>query len=329
MEQWQICLKEAITDPAELLAAVQLEALYDEKMAIACRDFPLRVPKGFVERMQKGNAKDPLLLQVLPMGIELQAWPGYTADPLQENCVNPARGLLHKYHGRVLLTLTGICAINCRYCFRRHFPYEANTPGLAGWEEAIAYIARDRSITEVILSGGDPLALKDDVLELFIARLRQIPHLTKLRLHTRLPVVVPERITLKFAEILEKSGFQTVVVLHVNHANEIDETVAQALNKMRRTHITLFSQAVLLRKINDSVVALRDLSERLFLCGVIPYYLHLLDKVQGAAHFAVNEEEARQLIWELMKILPGYLVPRLVREQAGAPSKIWVPIPSL
>jgi len=288
----------------------------------ARQQFPLRVPRGFVERMEKGDPNDPLLLQVLPIAKELQSHPDFVTDPLGEKAVNPIPGLLHKYHGRVLLTLTSACAINCRYCFRRHFPYQDNKPGRKNLEKALEYIAADESITEVILSGGDPLVADDAYLADLVAALEKISHVKRLRIHTRLPIVLPERITESLLSLLSKTRLQAVLVTHCNHPNEIDPAVEHAMGLLKHHGISLFNQAVLLRGVNASVDVLSRLSERLFDIGVIPYYLHVLDKVDGAAHFDVDEVRAKELIKGVMGRLPGYMVPCLVREVAGAESKV-------
>jgi len=318
---WQSLLADAVTDPHELCQLLQLDPKHIIDTHFATREFRLRVPRGFVARMQAGNPKDPLLLQVLPQAQEMISTPGYDRDPLQESKVNPVPGLLHKYHGRVLLTLTGACAINCRYCFRRHFPYDDNTPGSTGWQKAVDYIAQDPSIVEVILSGGDPLLMKDAQLQLLLTQLEKISHLKLLRIHTRLPIVLPERMTDELLSLLTRLRLQPVVVVHCNHPQEIDNTVAQALQSLRHAHITVLNQTVLLKNINDNADVLINLSHRLFEQGVLPYYLHLLDPVQGAAHFEVNHQTAQALWSECHAKLPGYLVPRLVQEVAGEKGK--------
>ena len=318
---WQQALAQAITDPNELCRELALDPELLQEIEPAIDQFRLRVPRSFVARMEKGNPNDPLLRQVLPLGIEMQAVPGFTQDPVEERKVHPASGLLHKYRGRVLLTLTGACAVHCRYCFRRHYPYEEKVPALSEWQAALNYIAKDKSITEVILSGGDPLVLKDQSLEKFIKMLESIAHLKRLRIHTRLPIVISERITDAFITLLQKTRLQAVVVLHSNHANELDGSVAKAMLRCKDKNIILLNQAVLLRGVNDSVDALVQLSERLFEIGIIPYYLHLLDPVAGAAHFNVPLKVAKQLMRKVLNRLPGYMVPRLVREVPGLAAK--------
>lgn len=320
---WQTALAEMITDPAELLQLLDLDPALLAPAQQTSKLFPLRVPRGFVARMERGNCHDPLLRQVLPLGAELKTSPGYVTDPLLEADANPIPGLLHKYPGRVLLTVVGNCAINCRYCFRRHFPYADNNPGKQGWRAILDYITADKNITEVILSGGDPLLANDKTLRELIDQLASLPQLKTLRIHTRLPIVIPERITPELLQILTQHiQLRNVLVTHTNHAQELDQSVTQALQKLRQANITLLNQAVLLRGINDTVESLLQLSERLFDDGVLPYYLHLLDKVQGAAHFAVSERKAKQLIKALSQRLPGYLVPKLVKEVGGELSKL-------
>jgi EF-P beta-lysylation protein EpmB len=319
---WQMELSHAITDLPTLLAAVGLTPEQLPALDPMPQPFALRVPRGFVARMRRGDPNDPLLLQVLPLAAELLPILNFSNDPLQEAQITPVPGLLHKYHGRVLLIMTGACAIHCRYCFRRHFPYADNNPGQQGWQQAITYIANDPQITEVILSGGDPLMLKDAPLHALIQQLAAVKHVKRLRIHSRLPIVLPQRITPALVAALTSSRLQPVMVVHSNHANELDDTVKTAIAHLRAAQIPVLNQAVLLKNVNDSTVALAALSEALFAAGVLPYYLNLLDPVNGAAHFAVAEETAKELVRELMRILPGYLVPRLVKEQAGAAMKL-------
>jgi EF-P beta-lysylation protein EpmB len=313
---WRNALSGAITSLSELYDLLSLN-MPPEDTAQAQRSFALRVPKEFVARMEKNNPRDPLLLQVLPQAIEMQKTVGFSADPLLENQKNPVPGLLHKYPNRVLLTLTGACAINCRYCFRRHFPYQDNMPGRANWDRALDYIAQNKNIDEVILSGGDPLVLKDHLIAEFVAQLEKIPHIVRLRIHTRLPIVIPQRITPEFITCLTQSRFQAVVVVHSNHANEIDDAVLSALQLLRQNNITTLNQSVLLKDINDDATVLVNLSKRLFEAGVLPYYLHLLDKVDGAAHFNIDEEKAAEIMSQIKQRLPGFLVPKLAREVPG------------
>jgi EF-P beta-lysylation protein EpmB len=318
---WQDTLIHAITDPEELLTLLELDIALLEPAKAAAKTFPLKVPRGFLARMKKGDPNDPLLRQVLPLGVELDEVTGYVQDPLQEELANPVPGLLHKYHGRVLLTLIGTCGVNCRYCFRRHFPYEKNNPGSAGWENALDYIANDPSISEVILSGGDPLVASDTLLQTFSRKLALIPHIKRLRIHSRMPIVIPERITTQFTDWIIESPFKVILVTHANHPQEIDLEVSAAMDRLTKAGVTLLNQSVLLKGVNDNTETLIELSETLFAAGILPYYLHLLDKVKGAAHFDLPITLAQKLHYGMTERLPGFLVPKLVCEQAGLPAK--------
>lgn len=318
---WQKKLAQGFSSVAELLKYLELPLHQGSRNAE--RNFPSRIPLSFAQRMEKGNLQDPLLLQVLATDDELTVSDAYTLDPLIENNpgTNPIKGLIHKYHGRVLLTFTGACAVNCRYCFRRHFPYGNNNPGRNGWQDIYDYIAKDSSITEVILSGGDPLLASDLVWAEFIHQLEHIPHVHTLRVHTRIPIVFPERIDKDLVTLLGATRLKKVIVLHCNHPQELDEQVLQACNDLRGANCTLLNQSVLLAGINDEPDILASLSQRLFAYGVLPYYLHVLDKVQGAAHFDLPFSRAQAIFRQLQNILPGYLVPRLAREEPGKQSK--------
>ncbi len=319
---WQQSLAQAVKTLGELHDELGLETQHIHLAESAHRDFPLRVPRSFVRRMRHNDPQDPLLLQVLPTAEELHATPGYSVDPLRESDSVVTPGLLHKYRGRALLMVTGACAIHCRYCFRRHFPYADHHPSGDGWDQALQYIAGDATLSEVILSGGDPLSASDHKLARLASSLASIPHLRRLRVHTRLPVVLPERVDSSLLGWLTGSRLKPVMVIHSNHPREIDDAVRDAISRLRGAGIPVLNQTVLLAGINDDVSTLRALSEVLFEAGVQPYYLHLMDRVDGAAHFEVDETSARRLIWQLMQELPGYLVPKLVREVAGAPAKL-------
>ncbi|MEQ1438684.1 EF-P beta-lysylation protein EpmB [Fontimonas sp. SYSU GA230001] len=319
--QWQHALREAFTRPDELLRFLDLDASLPMLALERVRDFPLRVPRGYAQRMRKGDPRDPLFLQVWPRPQEADAAPGFGIDAVGDLRKARGGGLIHKYRGRVLVIATGACAVHCRYCFRRHFPYNEHLGARDHWREALHTIASDASITEVILSGGDPLSLADDKLAEFADALDRIPHLRRLRLHTRQPVVLPERVDERLLDWLGRGRLAKVIVLHVNHAHELDHGVAAALRPLRALGLTLLNQSVLLRGINDDVATLQQLSERLSECGILPYYLHLLDRVQGTAHFEVDEDRACALMQGLAARLPGYLVPKLVREESGALSK--------
>ena len=325
---WQEQLRTVITSPQQLLDLLQLRPEDVGYSARACSDFALKVPLAFARRMQIGDPQDPLLLQVLAQQQELVAAPGYSRDPVGETGeANPAKGIMHKYHGRVLLIVASGCAVNCRYCFRRHFPYSDNQNSRREWREVLDYIAGDTDISEVILSGGDPLVAGDDYLGELVDQIAAISHVRRLRIHSRLPVVIPDRVSTGLLDAICRPNLQTIMVIHCNHANEIDAAVTAALARMSQRGITLLNQAVLLAGVNDSAVALANLSEELFAAGVLPYYLHLLDKVQGAAHFDVPDERALQLVNEITTTLPGYLVPKLVREVGGEKSKVGIGTP--
>ena len=318
---WQQELARAYTRISDLLQALHLD---DQLAAIppsVLRRFPLRVPRGFVARMRPGDLRDPLLRQVLPLAREADDVPGYVADPVGDLPSSRVHGLLQKYAGRALIIATGACAVHCRYCFRREFPYQKHQGGGSHAAGILAELRRDTSLSEVILSGGDPLSLSNARLAGWLEPLARLKHVKRLRIHTRLPVVLPERVEAGLLAILRQWPRQLVVVLHANHAQELDDAVATVCRELAAIGATLLNQAVLLRGVNDSVTALCDLSERLFGLGVLPYYLHQLDPVAGAAHFAVSDAHARMLLSNSASRLPGYLVPRLVRELPGQPAK--------
>lgn len=316
--RWQQALADAYTQPARLLADLGLRHLGKQ---VIMPDFPLRVPRGYVRRMRHGDPRDPLLLQVLPQASELNEVPGFTADPVGDLASVRLPGLLQKYAGRALIVTTGACAVHCRYCFRRNFPYQDNLPR-GQYTELLAALRDDSSIREVILSGGDPLSLSDRRLSMLLQGIDDIPHVRRVRLHTRTAIVLPERVDDGLLTALSSLRTSLVTVLHCNHANEIDSEVAAAIAQLRECSVTLLNQAVMLRGVNDSAAALVSLSETLFATGVLPYYLHQLDAVHGAAHFAVSDDTARACLAEAAARLPGYLVPRLVREVAGADGKL-------
>jgi EF-P beta-lysylation protein EpmB len=310
IRSWQYELRHAINNPLELL---ELVGLSNSELKLAKQtQFKLKVPRGYVARMRYGDINDPLLRQVLPLIDETEEIEGFNLDPVGDFAAEKVPGLLQKYQGRVLLVTTAACAIHCRYCFRQHFDYKA-----LDIKRVLTEIASDSSIKEVILSGGDPLNIIDSRLSELAYSLSEIPHLKRLRLHTRLPIVLPERVTDELLNWLTATNLQPVIVIHANHVNEIDEQVCLALKKLVDAGITVLNQSVLLRGINDKAIDLIELSESLFSCRVLPYYLHVLDKVQGAAHFEVAAETATTLLEQMRKALPGYLVPRLVKEVAG------------
>ncbi|HEY5755006.1 MAG TPA: EF-P beta-lysylation protein EpmB [Steroidobacter sp.] len=318
---WQQLLADAVTDPRELCTLLDLDPALVLPAVAAAKAFALRVPRSYVARMRKGDPNDPLLLQVLPVSAETQVVEGFVSDPVGDMDRRAAQGLLHKYHGRALLVATGACAVHCRYCFRRHFPCGEESALQQGWQPAIEHLRADPTISEVILSGGDPWSLSDRRLKQLTDALQAIPHIRRLRVHTRYPIVLPERIDCGLLDWLRGLRLQKVVVIHANHAHEIDDSVRHACRQLSAAGVTLLNQSVLLKGVNDTVEALAELSEVLFETHVLPYYLHVLDKVRGAAHFDLPEPFGLQLHRELTARLPGYLVPKLVREIAGAPAK--------
>lgn len=321
-EKWQQLLSDLITDPKELLQILELDADKHPCSKTGLLQFPFKVPRTFAALMEKGNWNDPLLRQVWPFAAEAEQVTGFIADPLGEAQCNPVSGLLHKYQGRVLLTTVPHCAVHCRYCFRRHFDYAANSPSRAEWQEVLDYIIADDSIEEVILSGGDPLAASDRQLRWLIQQLGQISHLTTLRIHSRFPIVIPQRITPDLTQLLRESSLRVVMVLHCNHARELSQELATRLRTLTTNGVTLMNQTVLLREINDNSTILVALSKALGALNIQPYYLHLPDKVAGTSHYAVSKESALLLMEEMQRQLPGYLVPKLVQEEYGANAKV-------
>lgn len=319
---WKRELRRAIRRPDQLIDTLDLDPELLPAAHAAARSFRLLVPQGFAALMKRSDPNDPLLRQVLPRAEEQTNPPGFCVDPLGERAALRAPGLLQKYPGRALLLVSDACAIHCRYCFRRHHPTAGDCGLSARTGNAVAQLARDASISEVILSGGDPLMLDDPALDSLIARLGTVPHLRRLRLHTRLPIVLPSRVTEGLCRTLTRSRLQSIVVVHTNHARELGTEARSALKQLRGTGTTLLNQSVLLRGINDDAQQLAELSEALFECAVLPYYLHLLDRVSGAAHFEVDEAAAPRILERLQTLLPGYLVPRFVREIAGGSAKI-------
>ena len=317
---WQKDLKQSFTKPEQLLSFLQLDIndFADDIKARAL--FNMRVPRHFANLIEKKNPNDPLLLQVLPLAQEFIEAPGFTPDPLLEQ-ENTVPGLLHKYKSRVLLMFRTGCAVNCRYCFRRHFPYAENSVNKQKLLEALAYIQSDNNINEVILSGGDPLMADDDALDWFVQQCEQLPQLTRLRIHTRLPVVIPSRVTHRMCEIFKNSRLRCVMVLHINHPNELSNELNQSCQLLHEAGVLLLNQSVLLKNVNDSVACQVTLAESLFNSRIQPYYLHLLDKVTGASHFEVDEQTIKQVYQGMLSNLPGFLVPKLVREIGGETSK--------
>ncbi|KXZ72101.1 EF-P beta-lysylation protein EpmB [Acinetobacter venetianus] len=321
-QNWQSQLSDLITDPLELLNLLELST--DQLLSgaiLASEQFKLRVPRAFVGKMNIRDPLDPLLLQVLPHHLELEEHPEFVTDPLGEEAANQMAGVLHKYQSRFLLTLTGACAIHCRYCFRRHFPYQENLPKNDDWENIQQYIEQNPHINEVILSGGDPLTLNNRKLALWLERLASLPQIKILRIHSRVPIVIPNRIDDELISILKNSRLRIVVVVHSNHAAELDDFTCSKLLQLSLHHITVLNQAVLLKGVNDSAETLNELSFRLFDARVMPYYLHVLDKVKGAQHFDLDSSKIDQIYSDVLASLPGYLVPKLVREIAGEKNK--------
>ena len=323
---WQQQLQQAIRDPAELCRQLGLPDALVPAAREAGQDFPLFAPRPFVSRIESGNPADPLLRQLLPISEELSITPGFTADPLSEQGTHSVPGLLQKYHGRALLVTTGACAIHCRYCFRREYPYHESPAAARLWQPAIDQLAADPQIEEVILSGGDPLTLVDSQLSELVERLQAIPHLKLLRIHTRLPIMIPGRICDSLLDWLTATRLQPIMVIHANHANELDGEVAESLERLSRAGILLLNQSVLLSGVNDDAETLANLSRRLIELRVQPYYLHQLDRVQGAAHFEVPVERGQQILRQLSSMLPGYALPRYVQELPGQPAKTPIPV---
>ncbi|USQ17323.1 EF-P beta-lysylation protein EpmB [Actinobacillus pleuropneumoniae] len=318
--EWLIELAQAFNDPTALLEYLELNPQAFETAITARKLFALRVPRAFAAKMQKGDKNDPLFLQAMSAAAEFLQAEGFVKDPLEEQH-SPAPNILHKYHNRLLFMIKNSCAINCRYCFRRHFPYDDVKSGKAVWQQGLDYIAAHTELEEVIFSGGDPLMAKDSELDWLISALEQIPHIKTLRIHTRLPVVIPSRITDQLCDRLSKSRLKVVMVTHINHPNEVDEVLADKLNQLRQAKVVLLNQSVLLKGVNDNAQTLKVLSDKLFDSGVLPYYLHLLDRVEGASHFFIEDQQAAEIYKELQRISSGYLVPKLAREIAREPNK--------
>ncbi len=313
-DAWQRSMRDGIATVQELLEIVQVDANRIDAMQPTGGEFPLRVPRSYASRMRKGDAADPLLLQVLPLHAERMDVPGFVFDPLRETDA-ASHGVLKKYRGRALLVTTPACPVHCRYCFRRHFPYADQVAAKDRWGPAIRELREMDDVTEVILSGGDPLSLTNRRLQELLRLIENLEPVDTVRFHTRFPIVLPERVDQGLLELLTETRLHTVMVVHCNHANEIDGSVQAALWAVSRTGTRLLNQSVLLRGINDGANRLEALSRALFRCRVLPYYLHLLDPVSDAAHFDVPASRGIELIEGLKRRLPGYLVPRLVREE--------------
>ena len=319
---WQIELAECFTEPEALLHQLNLDTEIATEVVTATKRFPFRVTRSYASRIEKGNVHDPLLRQVLPVDLELIDKPGYSNDPVGDKDAIATPGVIQKYSERALLLTTGACAINCRYCFRRNFPYSESQLTRQQEQLAFDYLRDSTKIHEVILSGGDPLVLADNRLQGILEKLSSLEHIKRVRIHTRLPIVLPSRVTLRLIRILTSIRPTPIVVVHTNHSKEIDSEVRDAINRLRDARIAVLNQSVLLKGVNDDFSVLSDLSETLFEVGILPYYLHLLDKTNGAAHFEVKTNVALRLQEDLRRKLPGYLVPRFVREHAGAHYKL-------
>lgn len=318
---WSTELAQAIKTPAELLPLLGLKAEDLPNAALAMQSFRMLVPRPFVQRMTYGNPHDPLLKQVLADDIEMQSTAGYSKDPLNESAHTPQKAIVHKYERRVLVITTGVCAVNCRYCFRRHFPYGDNQLAQKEWDSVIAYLEQHPEVNEVILSGGDPLMLKDSQLAKQIDRLNALPQLKRLRIHSRLPVVIPSRINAELLAWIQLCRLDVVLVLHSNHGNEIDQTLAEKVSLLKQAGVTVLNQGVLLKGVNDTVEAQVELSERLFAAGILPYYMFTFDPIEGGAHFDLSVEHAQTLMGQVAQKLPGYLMPKLAKEIPGQPAK--------
>ena len=318
---WKAELSNCVSSIDELLNQLGLKPEDLNATEQAASKFPIKVPQPFVQLMEYGNPNDPLLKQVLPITSELQVDSNFSTDPVGESSFNPVPGIVHKYRNRVLMIISPNCAINCRYCFRRHFPYDDNRQSKQQWLKALDYLKTKPEINEVIYSGGDPLAANDNFLRWLTGEIESFNHIKRLRIHTRLPVVIPSRIDDQLLNWLSNTRLKPTFVLHINHANEIDTPLSQGVNRLKQAGIMVLNQSVLLKGINDTSDQLINLSEKLFDAGIMPYYLHMLDPVQGASHFDVPEDRAVEIFSQIQAKLPGFLVPKLVQERAGETSK--------
>ena len=318
---WKSELSNCISSIDQLLQLLGLSSKDLNASQLASQGFSIKVPQHYAQLMEYGNPEDPLLKQVLPIEAELNQDPSFSVDPVNESEYNPVPGIVHKYRNRVLMIISPNCAINCRYCFRRHFPYQENRQSKQQWLQALDYLKDRPEINEVIYSGGDPLAANDNFLSWLTQQIETIKHIKRLRIHSRLPVVIPSRIDTQLLTWLSSSRLKPTMVLHINHANEIDVKLCQSVEKLKTAGITVLNQSVLLKGINDSSQALINLSEKLFDAGIMPYYLHLLDPVQGASHFDIPVDQALKIFSHMQAELPGFLLPKLVQEKAGETSK--------
>ncbi len=323
---WQKALSQATTNPKQLLETLQLDWQELERQGLKVSEeagerFKLFATDSYLKKIKKGDWQDPLLRQILPLVDELHEHPSYTIDPLEEKEATVVPGLIHKYHGRALLITNSHCAINCRFCFRKNFPYSDNHYSSKSHDAVFDYLNQHKEISEIILSGGDPLILSDYSLQKIYEQLECIQHIKRVRIHTRIPIVLPERINTELLNIIESSPLKTVLVIHCNHAQELDEHSTQCIKDLKQVCFSLQNQSVLLRGVNDSLQTLRDLQESLFELQVQSYYLHILDKVQGTQHFDIDLAQALKLYHSLEASLPGYMVPKLVQELANKPNK--------
>ncbi len=321
---WKLEWRDSFTQLGALLEFLQLDATaFGEAHALdLAANFPLRVPLSFAKRMAKEDPYDPLLAQILPKMAERMIAKNFVSDPVNDLQNSPSPGLIHKYRSRVLLIAAGTCAVNCRYCFRREYPYADASLSASALAQAVRYLSTHPEINEVILSGGDPLALDNAKLARIADALLALPQIKRLRVHTRTPIVLPARIDTEFLRWVSSLKVPLVMVLHSNHANEWQDTsLLEAMRALKRADITLLNQAVLLRDVNDSANAQVALSEALFAAGVLPYYLNLLDPVAGSAHFEVSDAQAQQIYQQMATALPGFLLPKLVRDVSGTDAK--------
>lgn len=324
---WSQHLSKALTSLPELIQHLNLPDAMIKDGVNAQQTFKLLVPRPYLSRIEMGNPTDPILLQILPSAAEMQLVPGYTTDPLEEADHTPQKAIVHKYKRRLLVIAAGTCAVNCRYCFRRHFPYGENQLAQAEWQSVIEYLKQHPEVNEVILSGGDPLMMKDALLADKVRKLEALPQIKRLRIHSRLPVVIPQRVCDDMLAWINSSRLDIIMVWHINHGNEVDEQVIQAAQQLKQAGVTLLNQGVLLKGVNDTVEAQVNLSEAVFNAGLMPYYMFTLDPVEGAAHFDISVEQAQRLMGKVAAELPGYLVPRLAKEIPGKLAKtVFAPI---
>ena len=318
---WQQELQSAFTNISDLLRFLQLNVDDLSPYHNAAKGFPLLVTENYAERITKADWNDPLLRQVLPHPNELETHPDFLSDPVGDKQSSVSPGLLHKYHGRVLMITTAACAIHCRYCFRREFPYADNSAQRSQFDSIKQYLSSNPSVTEVILSGGDPLTLSDSRFTQLFELICEFPQVERIRIHSRLPIVLPSRITQTLLDTLAASNKKVIIVIHANHPNELSTEVSSVLLAIKNIGVTLLNQTVLLRGVNDNANTLTELSHRLFDCHTMPYYLHTLDKVAGALHFDSTMQHTHEIYDQIKQKLPGYLVPKLVCEEAGKPYK--------